>query len=103
MYGVAVFPPGIPTDGKPGTGRHEKESVPALVLVDWDAFKATWLELVWKVFVAEVAPGPAITIVIGFAGGGGGAVGQVLTSSLGAPAGGRLVVLSMQGMALRYA
>ena len=70
--------------------------------MDWDAFKLNWLVFVWKLLVAEVAPpGPVITIVIGFLGGVGGPDGQVLSSSLGAPAGGMLVVLLRQGMALR--
>ena len=65
-----MFPPGIPNVGYPGAVIHEKESPPALELVDCDASKLTPPEVVWKVFVGEVAPpGPVIAIVI--PGGGG--------------------------------
>src|SRR5581483_1014130 len=69
MVGLALFPPAIATVGYPGAIFHEYERPPAFELVDCDASKLTALDNVWKVFVAEVPPGPVITIVTPVGGG----------------------------------
>ena len=68
------------------------------MLVDCDAFRLTWLALVWKVVPDVELPGPVTTIVIVAGGGVTPPDPQSLCNTLVVSEG-----PSMQGMELRYA